>query len=682
MLDLLKKSPDLVQAQLLLADAYRSLGRLDEAASVIREQIRRAPQNARYYFLLGVVLQQQKKSDEATKAFEKAAELEPDSPLAAEQLIEMDVASKKFDVAIGRVERQLQRNPNSAAAHFMEGQIYAAQGDWGRAEAALRKSLELDAKFSAAYELLITTFIAANKVPEAISELETLLSKAPGNARALMTLGAIYERQKDYPKARDAYEKVLSKNPDFVPALNNLAYLYAERLDKLDKASELARKARTLQPADPSTADTLGWILYKQGDYQQAVTILQESADKLSDNPEVAFHLGMASYMMGQTEAARTAFQKAANAPREFPGKQESQRQLALLDKNAATSKELSIDELEKTLKQQPNDLVARMALGGAYEKQGAFDKAAETYEQALRVNPKLLSATVKLAQLNAASLQDKNKALAFAKKARELAPTDPHVSAILGKVAYEVGNFSWAYSLLQESARQLPSDAEILRDLAWAAYSIGKVSEAQQVMGRTGTGSQQTEDAKSFLAMTALDEDGKNLASAEPEVQRILKMHPDYVPALIARAAIVGQRGESNAAAEIYNDVLRRFPDFAPAQKHLALLYASNPANQAMAYDLAVKARKALPDDLELSQALAEISYERKEYARALQLLQEIARKKPMNAEALYFLGMSQLQSKQKSEGEEALKRALAGGLRDPLAIEAKRALTELQKP
>src|SRR5437870_7233934 len=120
----------------------------------------------------------------------------------------------------------------------------------------------------------------------------------------------------DYPKERDAYEKLLVIKPEFFPALNNLAYLYAERLNDLDKAYDLARKAHDLQPQDAAAADTLGWVLYKRGDYQQALTILQESAEKAADRPEIQFHLGMTAYMMGQTDLAKVALRKAAAQPR------------------------------------------------------------------------------------------------------------------------------------------------------------------------------------------------------------------------------------------------------------------------------------------------------------------------------------------------------------------------------
>jgi len=123
-----------------------------------------------------------------------------------------------------------------------------------------------------------------------------------------------------------------------------------------------------------------------------------------------------------------------------------------------------------------------------------------------------------------------------------------------------------------------------------------------------------------------------------------------------------------------------RRDLAVAPAQKRLATLYAQEPSTTAAAYDLAAKARKTLPDDPELSELLGRLSYEKKEYPRAIQLLEESARKRPLDADSLFCLGMSQLQGRQKAEAREVLDQALVAGLQDPLAAEAKRALAELQ--
>jgi tetratricopeptide (TPR) repeat protein len=681
---LLKKRPDLRAAAFFLAAAYGSLDRFDEATAVLQEQAKLTPNNPEPQKALGMTYRRAKRYKEARDAFEKAAQLAPDDLAMLNQLVELDLLEKHFDAARQRVRRQFQKNPDAPVSHFLEAKILATEGKWDNAETEAQKAIQLDPNFYSPYNLLVQAYLATNKLPQAVSQLQALLSKNPNNKSALMTLGLVYEEMKDYPKERDAYEKLLAINPDFVPALNNLAYLYSERLDDLNKAYDLARKAHDLQPQDASSADTLGWVLYKRGDYQHALTLLQESAEKAPDNPEIQFHLGMTAYMMGQTDLAKVALKKAASATKDFPGKDESKRRLALLESGAGPSSELSVTQLEAMTKDQPNDLISQTRLGEAYQKQGASEKAAAAFEQALKLNPKLATAVTKLAQLYAGPLRNQEKALAYAKRARELAPTDPQVAGILGKVAYESGNFTWSYSLLHEAARQRANDPLILHDLAWAAYSLGKVNEAQVVMQKAMTAnpnSSQAADAKDFLALTALDENSKELMAAENEIQNKLRSNPEYVPALMAQAALDAQHGQVNRATETYSAILRRWPDFAAAQKRLAALDAQDPSNVNAAYDLATKARKTLSDDPELAELLGRLSYEKKEYPRAIQLFQESARKKALDADSLFYLGMSQLQARQKAEAQGVLNQALVAGLQEPRASEAKRALADLQK-
>jgi tetratricopeptide (TPR) repeat protein len=338
---------------------------------------------------------------------------------------------------------------------------------------------------------------------------------------------------------------------------------------------------------------------------------------------------------------------------------------------------------LEARLKQQPNDLITLTRLAEMYEKQTDPAKAAAAYEQTLKLNPKLLSARLKLAQLYAGPLQNRNKALEFAQSARELAPNDAEAPGVLGHVALQIDNFSWAYSLLQESVRQRGNDPGVLHDFAMAAYALGKVPEARQAMERSLKATPeagQSEDAKRFLAMTALEEPSADVVGSEPEIRKTLEKQPDYVPALMVQAAIHLQRNDSKSAAGIYAQVLGKYPDFAPAQKRLAAIEGENADNLAKAYDLAMKARKGLADDPDLARTLAELSFKRKEFPYAIQLFQESGGKKPLSAKDLYYLGMAQLQTKQDAKGRATLERALAAGLSDPLAQEAKKRLAEQQ--
>jgi tetratricopeptide (TPR) repeat protein len=680
---LLERKPGLRNASLLLAAAYSAGDRFDDTIAVLENGAKFAPNDAQLQVALGQAYSQAKRNDEARKAFEKAAQLVPDNLSPVDKLVDLDLLEKHFDSARLRIRRQFEKTPDSPAAHYFEGKILAAEGKWDVAQAELHKALQVDPNFVAACDLLVQSYLATNKVPQAITELQAQLAKAP-NAQALLTLALLYERTGNFPQARDVYEKLLAINPNFVLVLNNLAYLYTEHLNNLDKAYELARKARDVQPQDPAVADTLGWVLYKRGDYQQALSLLQESAEKAPDNPEIQFHLGMTAYMMGQTDIAKVAFKKAANTAKDFPSKDESKHRLAMLENGTSVSPELSIAQLEAMTKEQPNDPISQVRLGEAYEKMGSADKAATAFQQALKINPKLIAAVTKLAQLNAGPLHNKEKALAYAKKARELAPDDPQIAAFVGKIVYQSGNFAWSYSLLQEAARQRPNDASVLYDLAWAAYSVGRVPQARDAMQKvlmSNPDPAQAADARKFLTFTAFDENSKEVTAAESEIQKELKPNPEYVPALMADAALLAQRGEVKSAADIYRDVLRLLPDFAPAQKYLATFYAQDPSTIAAGYDLATKARKTLPDDPELAALLGRLSYEKKEYPRAVQLLQESARKRALGADSLFYLGMSQLQAKQTTEAQGALNQALTDGLHEPFATEAKHALADLNR-
>jgi tetratricopeptide (TPR) repeat protein len=268
-----------------------------------------------------------------------------------------------------------------------------------------------------------------------------------------------------------------------------------------------------------------------------------------------------------------------------------------------------------------------------------------------------------------------------MAKKARELAPNDPRGTEIMGKIAFATNDFVQAYNLLVQVVASGTDDAAAagdLQDYAWAAYSQGKIDEARGAMERIVKAAPPTaaeaQDAQSFLALTDADPGASTVSDAN--LTKTLQTTPNYVPALIVRAERRLKQGDAQGAAADCLAALQRFPDFPLAQKTLAGAYLRDPQNQAKAYDLAVKAHNALPDDAEASNLLAAASYERKDYSYAASLLQQSAAKGPLDAESLYYLGMSLSQLKEKPASREALKLAIAGGLAEPDLSEAKRVL------
>ncbi|MBI2929396.1 MAG: tetratricopeptide repeat protein [Verrucomicrobia bacterium] len=680
---LVKQTPGLKRAQYLLAAGYAARGTLDDAVGVYRTVLTSDPRDGQAAFQLGLVLLQQKKPKEARAALNKALELRPDHFPSVSLLLELDLAEKDFQAALQRVQAEIAKRPQSPGPQYLLAKVYLGQGQQEQAEAALLRTIELEPDYQPAYSALARLYVASDKYEQALEKIETLLTRTPKDSSSLFLAGMIYEKKRDFAKAAETYEKLLALRPRFGLAMNNLAYLCAEYLGQVDKAHDLARKARELNPNDPFTADTLGWVLYKRADYTRALSLFEEAAEKLAAEPDVLFHLGMAHYALGEEEPARVAFQQALQLSKDFQSKPDAERRLALLTLDLKNADPSAIAALEKRVAEQPDDPIALIRLGSVHEKNGAAAKAREAYEKVLKTNPKATPAVVKLAQLYAGPLRDSKKALQLARDARNLAPEDPEIAHTLGRLAFDAGDQQWSLSLLQESARKKPGQSEVAYDLAWALYSLGRLSDAQQTMQQaiqSATAPGLKADAQRFLELAALYPNPGPAASAQARVADALKGDPDYLPALLASALLLEQAGNFDQAKPAYEKILARFPSFAPAAKQLAALYADRFGDMEKAFPLAVKARDILPDDPDLAKTLGKVVYRRGDFTWSAQLLKQSAKQRVADAEVFYYLGMAHYRLKEKKESAAALQQALALNDKDQLADEARRLLAEMQ--
>lgn len=679
----IQQRPQVAQGWLLLAEAYRAQNNLDDALGVYRKFEELFPKSPEVALQTGLVCLQQGKNDDARKAFEKAIDLSPGYLPALDQLVGLDAAEKQYAAALQRVGKEVEKNPKQAELRFLQAKIFLAVRDMAQAEAALRKAVELQPDFHAAYFLLAQLYVNSNQRQRAMEELFTVVAKNPKDFSSLMLIGMIYDHEKDYNAACDAYEKLLVVNPKFGPALNNLAYLYSEHLGKLDRAYELANKARELQPRDSFTADTLGWILYKKGQYSTALNLLRETANKLPTEPDVQFHLAMTHYMMGEEEPARAAFLRALQLNKEFGGSIEARGCLAVLAMDPKTAGAEARADLEKRLTEKPNDPIARLRLAGIYAREGAFDKAVATYEAISKANPRNAKPLIYLAQLYAARSQDGAKAFEFAKAAYKLTPDDPVIAGLLGHLACRMGDYRWALSLLRQAAARQPGDAELLYDLAEAAYSMGRVGEAE-VAARNALQAApaftRAAEANRLLNMIALANNPSQALAAEPQVEQLLRSDSAYAPALMVMAAISEQKSEIKAAKLTYEKVLARYPDFVPAKRRLAILCAEDPGDNHKTYEMAIVAREMFPDDAELGKALGIIIYKRGDHRSAVNLLRESLNKRPDDAKTVFYLGMCQYWLKKPDESRQLLQRALSLNLPADLAAEAQRVLPTIK--
>jgi len=73
----------------------------------------------------------------------------------------------------------------------------------------------------------------------------------------------------------------------------------------MDKAKGLIERAVKLKPNDGYIVDSLGWVLYREGQYQRAVTNLERAVELRPDDPVINDHLGDAYWRVGRLDEAR-----------------------------------------------------------------------------------------------------------------------------------------------------------------------------------------------------------------------------------------------------------------------------------------------------------------------------------------------------------------------------------------
>jgi tetratricopeptide (TPR) repeat protein len=172
------------------------------------------------------------------------------------------------------------------------------------------------------YQQLADLYVRTGRTAQTIEVYNKALERKPDQPRIHHFLGVLHEYGGDTKKAVEHYEQAIKYAPDLAEAKNNLAYLYAESGQNLDRALDLAQDAKALLPDDPNTADTLGWVLYKRGVASAAIGYLKEAEAGMAPDDAnlglIRHHLALAYEASGDKESARSAAERAIESRQEF----------------------------------------------------------------------------------------------------------------------------------------------------------------------------------------------------------------------------------------------------------------------------------------------------------------------------------------------------------------------------
>jgi len=148
---------------------------------------------------------------------------------------------------------------------------------------------------------------------DAIAILEWLSSSDPKNISYLLKLSLVYDMAEIFEKAEKALLEVLKLEPEQALALNNLAYMYMEHNQHLDKAITMVKRALASEPDNGAYLDTLGWGYFKKGNYKEARKYI-EAALKVADAADrgvIYEHYGDILTKMGKSKEAIEAYKSA-----------------------------------------------------------------------------------------------------------------------------------------------------------------------------------------------------------------------------------------------------------------------------------------------------------------------------------------------------------------------------------
>jgi tetratricopeptide (TPR) repeat protein len=277
------------------------------------------------FFALGLLLQDGKQWETAREFFVAAATAQPKQ--AAEiymvwgiGLLVGNQSAEAVKVFQQGIDEKVLPEDNPIFYFYLAGAL-AMEDRVDEALSAAKKAAEMKKDSARFLSRIGWVYYRAKRYEEAVGAYEKLIADfgdnydSDENREALkevrLALSNICVLQKKIPEAAERLEEVLDEFPDDAGAMNDLGYLWADENQRLSRSLGMIRKAVEAEPDNAAYRDSLGWVLYRLGRYEEAVVELGKAAEKQQDGL-IFDHLGDAYEKFLQSEKALNAWKRGA----------------------------------------------------------------------------------------------------------------------------------------------------------------------------------------------------------------------------------------------------------------------------------------------------------------------------------------------------------------------------------
>lgn len=631
--------------------------------------------------------------EEAKKALEEVTRKAPDYVPAWSYLIQVAFAERRFEDCAALIKKVLQLDPLNYDAMLTSGRLHLAQKDADKAVNEFTRMTSVYGDRPHVHYHLALARLLKNDVNEAVNSLNQALSRDRNFTDATLLLAELDIRKNDLSAAIRSLAEVIKQNPYNVKGHLLLANAY-ERQGALDDAAAVYRNMTSLFPRSAETSASLGSILVKQkklGEARQAFEkalelspgyapateqlVFLDLAEKqpalamqrvksfLEKNPKSApawLWLAGVHFSRGENDEAEAAMLKALEIN---PDERNAYLMLSQLY-IAQKKNDRALDKL-KAYVAKTNDAAALLLIANLHESAKNFGAARDVYERILSFEPDAQIALNNLAYIYTERFPKLDRAAELAERSRKLSPSDPAAADTLGWVFFKQGQYLKALSLIQESAAKLASAPEVIFHLGMTHYMLGQEEAARtnlQNVVATAADFPGKDEARRRLELIAID-----AQTAGPDVLRQLEQAHNKEPGdpiVLKRLALAYERsGKIDNAIPAYEQLLRQNPRNMVALTKLAGHYDVHLKKPAQALAHLKAAHEIAPDDAYVSHRLAALVYrmgDYRQFAWALSLLQEAARKVPDDPAMLFDLALMHYALGHVTEAEDATKRAL----------------------
>jgi len=209
---------------------------------------------------------------------------------------------------------QIDEGEHALGARMRTASVMAKEGKVDDARAYLRRAAaenpDQEAQITVAEAQLLRD---ANRVRDAYEVLGQALKKEPDQPDLLYDYALTAEKLHRYDVLENNLRKLMEVKPDHAHAYNALGYSLVERNTRLPEAKKLIQHALELAPDDAFIVDSMGWLLYREGDLKGAAGELRRAYNSRPD-AEIGAHLGEVLWVMGEREEARRVWQESLKA--------------------------------------------------------------------------------------------------------------------------------------------------------------------------------------------------------------------------------------------------------------------------------------------------------------------------------------------------------------------------------